>query len=220
MQGVTNSFAGFHGLRGEVLVAVKRSQPVTAKELAAVFGLTPNALRRHLKALEADGVVQFRREVRGVGGPVYAYSLTEAGERLFPHSYESALSAALEVVREERGAEGVASLFEQQWRQLAVEVAPALSEMPFADRATMLASIVSARGYMAEAEVHADGTATIREHNCALRGVAERFPEVCAAEARFFELALGAEVERQAHMLAGCSVCEYHVRSRATFSAA
>jgi DeoR family suf operon transcriptional repressor len=42
--------------------------------------------------------------------------------------------------------------------------------------------------------------------------VAERFPEICAAEARFLADVLGAEVERREHMLDGCSACEYHVR--------
>ena len=42
--------------------------------------------------------------------------------------------------------------------------------------------------------------------------MAERFPEICAAEARFLADVLGAEVERSGHMLNGCSACEYHVR--------
>lgn len=214
MQAISSSFAGFHGLRGAVLVALKRSQPVTAKELAAQFALTPNALRRHLKALEAEGVVQFRREVRGVGGPVYAYSLSEAGEKLFPRAYEAALTAALEVVRQEQGAAGVARLFERQWSALAEQVEPSLAAQPLAERARILAELVSAHGYMAEATMRSPTEGTIREHNCALRGVAEQFPEVCDAEARFFEQVLGAEVERQSHMLAGCNVCEYHVKAR------
>jgi len=56
------------------------------------------------------------------------------------------------------------------------------------------------------------GSGTLTEHNCAIPAVAERFPEICAAEARFLADVLGAEVERREHMLAGCSACEYHVR--------
>ena len=214
MQAAGTSVAGFHGTRGDVLVALRRMQPVTAKELAAQFSFTPNALRRHLKALEAEGVVQFRREVRGVGGPVYAYSLTDAGERLFPRAYEPALAAALEVVRKEQGAEGVVRLFERQWAAVAGEIEPTVAALPLAERARFLAELVSSHGYMAEATAQSPTEATIREHNCALRGVAERFPEVCDAEARFFEHVLGAVVERQSHMLAGCNVCEYQVRVR------
>lgn len=61
--------AGFRGTKGEILVSLKRSQPLTAKELAAIFGMTANAFRRHLKELEVDGFVEYTREVRGVGQP-------------------------------------------------------------------------------------------------------------------------------------------------------
>jgi predicted ArsR family transcriptional regulator len=39
---------GYRGIRGEVLTTLKKAQPLTAKELADRFGVTPNALRRHL----------------------------------------------------------------------------------------------------------------------------------------------------------------------------
>jgi predicted ArsR family transcriptional regulator len=42
--------------------------------------------------------------------------------------------------------------------------------------------------------------------------VAERFPEICAAEIRFLEEVLSAAVQRETHMLDGCTACEYHVR--------
>jgi predicted ArsR family transcriptional regulator len=52
----------------------------------------------------------------------------------------------------------------------------------------------------------------LTEHNCAIRALAERFPEICAAEERFLEEVLSAAVQREAHMLDGCTACEYRVR--------
>ncbi len=57
---------------------------------------------------------------------------------------------------------------------------------------------------MAEA-ASGDQPAVLTEHNCAIQAVAERFPEICAAEARFLAEVLGAEVERRAHILSGCA---------------
>ena len=57
--------------------------------------------------------------------------------------------------------------------------------------------------------------ARIREHNCAVREIAQRFTEVCHAEAAFIEDILGALVERQSHMMHGCSACEYTAIKRA-----
>jgi len=45
-----------------------------------------------------------------------------------------------------------------------------------------------------------------------LRAVAERFPEVCAAEETFLAEFLGAAVERRKHIASGASCCEYCVR--------
>jgi DeoR family suf operon transcriptional repressor len=54
----------------------------------------------------------------------------------------------------------------------------------------------------------------LTEHNCAIPAVAERFPEICAAEARFLAEMLNADVERTGHILSGCPACEYQVRFR------
>ena len=51
--------------------------------------------------------------------------------------------------------------------------------------------------------------AVLTEHNCAIQAVAERFPEICAAEARFLADVLGAEVERHRAHLERLPACEY-----------
>jgi DeoR family suf operon transcriptional repressor len=200
--------AGYRGMRGDILVALKKCQPVTAKALAEQFRVTPNALRRHLKELEAEGVVRYSREIHGVGGPVFSYSLTPAGEALFPRAYEAALAEVLELVRQQHGDEGIVGLFRRRWDQIAAASKPALSALPLAQRATRLAELLTSLGYMAE--VHGDSaTPTLTEHNCAIRIIAERFPEVCAAEERFIAELLGTTVTRQAHIAKGANCCEY-----------
>jgi len=198
---------GFRGTRAEVLVGLKKGQPLTAKELAEQFGVTPNALRRHLKELEAEGLVRYRREVRGVGGPVFAYTLTEHGERLFPRSYDTVLGEALEMVREQFGTAGVVELFRRRWEEIAERHKPELASLPLHERATRLAQLLTSLGYMAEAT--SGVPATLVEHNCTIRAVVDRFPEVCAAEQRFIQEVLGVEVTRQAHMAKGANCCEY-----------
>jgi DeoR family suf operon transcriptional repressor len=213
MQHVPNFLSGYRGLRGELLVALKKaSRALTAKELGELFGLTPNALRRHLKSLEEEELVHYRREVRGVGGPVFAYALTRAGEALFPQAYASALTAALQSVREQQGTAGVAALFRKQWEALAAEARPHLAALPLSERAQLVAELRTSQGYMAEAVSVSPGEAVIREHHCAIRAAAEAFPEVCAAEHELLEQLLGVTVERTAHMLNGCRTCEYVAR--------
>ena len=214
MLPVNTSLAGFRGIRGDVLIAVKRGQPVTAKELAAEFGLTPNALRRHLKELETEGLVRCSRQVRGVGGPVLAYSLTDAGEVLFPRSYDTTLTTLLDNVRAQSGTDGVVQLFRAQWERVASGAPDELASLPLEERAQLLAELLTSHGYMAEATSTTGGEALIKEHNCVLRAVAERFPEVCVAEEKFLAEFLGAVVERRTHIASGASCCEYCVKEK------
>lgn len=207
MTGATLPIPGYRGLRGDVLVALKKAQPLTAKELGVHFGVTPNALRRHLKELEVEGLVRYQREIRGVGGPVFAYSLTESGERLFPRAYDAALNEVLELVRQQMGSDGVVELFRKRWADIAEKAKPELADLPLNQRAQRLAQLLTSLGYMAEASEGENST--LREHNCAIRAVIERFPEICVAEKRFLEEVLGTHVTRQTHIAAGANCCEY-----------
>lgn len=216
MPDAARPVAGFRGLQRRILTALKRAQPLTVKELATDFRITPNALRRHLKALEAAGVVRYTTEVRGVGGPTFSYALSEAGEALFPRAYAGALGDALDLVRAEQGIEGVVRVFHRQWTALADAARPRMTGRTLGERTAVLAELRTSQGYMAESDACAPDEATLREYNCAIRDIAARFPEVCAAEERFFAELLGASVERESHILEGCNACEYRVRSSVT----
>jgi DeoR family suf operon transcriptional repressor len=202
-------------VRADLLVALKKAQPLTARELGARFGLTANALRRHLKALQEDGLVRFQRQVRGVGAPVYSFSLTGAGEALFPRGYVAVLAHALDAIRESGGDGAVHRVLEFEWRRLADEAGPVLEGLPLEERVPLVAELLTSKGYMAEAiETTAPGEPamlTLRIHNCAMREIAERFPEACTAEAKFVERLLGVPLVRGAHRLQGCGRCDYGV---------
>ena len=205
---------GFKGLKADVLVALKKSQPLTAGELGERFGVTANALRRHLKELEQEGLVAYQREIRGVGQPTFVYRLTSAGERLFPNSYDDALQQALALVRTQIGAEAVVEIFRQRWADIAERAKHEIAHLPLPDRAQALARILTSLGYMAEATP--GDQATLRHHNCTIRAVVDQFPEVCAAEERFIQDVLGAQVTRQAHIAKGANCCEYCIAEPAT----
>jgi DeoR family suf operon transcriptional repressor len=216
MQDVIGALGGFRGVRADLLVALRKAQPLTAHQLGEQFGLTANALRRHLKALEEDGLVRYQRQVRGVGAPVFTFSLTAAGEALFPRGYVGVLVTALDAIREHGGDAAVSDVLETQWRQLADEVEPVLEGLPLAERVPLVAELLTSKGYMAEAIEQDSETGhaiMLRIHNCAMREIVDRFPEACAAEARFVERLLGVPLVRGAHRLQGCGRCEYRVVS-------
>src|SRR2546426_8152737 len=105
MSGTASQVPAHKGLRGEVLLELKRAQPRTAKQLADTLGVSPNAVRHHLKELEAESLIAYGREQRGVGAPTFAYRLSAAGEALFPRAYEATLTELLERVTEKARSE-------------------------------------------------------------------------------------------------------------------
>jgi DeoR family suf operon transcriptional repressor len=199
---------GHKGQRGAVLVQLKRAQPLTAKELAARLGVSLNAARHHLKELEVEGLVRYDRSRRGVGAPAFSYRLSPAGEALFPRRYQETLTSLLDQIVEREGREAAVALLDSHLGRLAAQLKTELAGLSAEERLAAVARVRSEQGYMAEALA----PAVLTEHNCAIQAVAERFPEICAAEARFLEDVLGAEVDRRGHILSGCAACEYHVR--------
>ena len=199
---------GHKGQRGTVLVQLKRSQPLTAKELAARLGVSLNAARHHLKELEVEGLVRYDRSRRGVGAPAFSYRLSPAGEALFPRRYQETLTSLLDQIVEREGREAAVALLDSHLARLAAQLKTELAGLSAEERLAAVARVRSEQGYMAEALA----PAVLTEHNCAIQAVAERFPEICAAEAKFLEDVLGAEVDRRGHILSGCAACEYHVR--------
>jgi DeoR family suf operon transcriptional repressor len=201
----------YKGPRGQILVALKRAGSLTARGLGERLGLSSNAIRHHLKELVAEGVIGYRREQRGVGAPTFAWHLSAIGESLFPQRYKELVTDVLDRVAEQAGRHAVVSALETRFSELARQLRTQLDDAPPERRLDVVMRALIEGGYMAEWR---DGEEGIRltEHNCAIRALAERFPEICEAEARFLEEVLSAAVQREAHMLDGCTTCEYRVQ--------
>jgi predicted ArsR family transcriptional regulator len=86
---------------------------------------------------------------------------------------------------------------------------------PFHEQVAEIAGLLDDDGYLADFELRPDGTYLIREHNCAVLGVALRYRHACSSELDFLQAALpDADVTRVAHRIAGGHVCAYEVRRR------
>jgi len=202
--------AAHKGLRAEILHELKRAQPLAVRELADKLGVTVNAVRHHLKELEAERLVAYGREQRGVGAPTFAYRLTAEGEALFPSRYRETLTEVLDHLTQTVGRESAVRAFETRYEDLTRRLQGELAGVPGERRLEAVARLMSEAGYMAEWS-ETDGVFRFAEHNCALRAVAEKYPEICAAEEKFLEAALGAVVARRTHIVSGCNACEYAV---------
>lgn len=205
---------GHRGPRGAVLLHLKREGQATAQDLSRALGYSLNAIRHHLKELEVEGVVVYDREHRGVGAPAHAFRLSAQGHALFPDRYERTVVDLLDHVVRTGGREAAVALLEGQYRALAARVDAETQGTSPCERGRLVARVLEGEGYMATWHEEADG-GMLTEHNCPHRLIAERFPEVCAAEERFLAHAFGVPVERRSRIAGGCGTCSYRVATGA-----
>jgi DeoR family suf operon transcriptional repressor len=201
---------GFEGPRGSILVELKRDGALSAKSLATRLGLSLNAIRHHLRELEAEAVIDHEREAHGVGAPLFNYRLTDRGSALFPARYEAALTEVLDHLVSSGARDQAVESLKVHYRELGSRMAAELAGAPPEQRIARVVGVMRDEGYMAVWD-GGDDQGMLTAHNCAMRAVAQRFPEICEAERNFLTEVLSANVTRHGHMLDGCSACEYHI---------
>jgi predicted ArsR family transcriptional regulator len=206
--------------RDAVARTVLERGPQNAADLAERLGLSPAAIRRHLDALVADGLLVEREPrpsaQRGRGRPARTYALTDAGRAAFPHAYDDLANTALRYLRETGGEQAVTDFAAHRAQTLARKLLPEVDpEAPLATRVEELAEALTAHGYASTTEaVQADGPLSgvqICQHHCPVAHVAAEFPELCEAETRAFEEVLGTYVQRLATIAHGDGVCTTHI---------
>ncbi len=188
----------------------------TAAELAVELGLSPAAIRRHLDAMLADGLVEARerrpRGPRGRGRPAKTFALTATARETFPHFYDGIATAALRWIAEHGGPDAVEAFATSQVSALEERCRAALrsaGDDPMA-RAEALAGALTAEGYAANATTIATG-GQLCQHHCPVAHVAAEFPQLCDAETAVISRLIGTHVQRLATIAHGDGVCTTHI---------
>jgi predicted ArsR family transcriptional regulator len=188
----------------------------TAAELAVALGLGSAAIRRHLDAMLAEGLVEARdrppRGPRGRGRPARLFSLTAAARESFPHTYDGLAVAALRWIAQQHGGAAVSAFAAAQVAALEERCRTAMREAgddPLA-RAEALASALTAEGYAAGASTIASG-GQLCQHHCPVAHVAAEFPQLCEAETQVISRLVGTHVQRLATIANGDGVCTTHI---------
>lgn len=162
--------------RGQIIALLRRSRR-TVNELADSLGLTDNAVRSHLAALERDGLVtQERATPRGAGKPAYVYTLTSEADALLPKAYAPVLGVLLKVLAERVGREGTEDLLREVGRRAAAgRTEP---EQDIRMRIDAAYGLLGELGGVADVE-EVDGVVFIRGFSCPLAALIPEHPEVC-----------------------------------------
>ena len=218
--------------RDAVARCVLERGPSTAAALAERLKLSPAAIRRHLDALVADGLLievepRVSMQRRGRGRPARAYALSDAGRASFGHAYDDLASTALRYLRETGGDAAVRAFADHRASTLAEHLTTRVgSFQPPSDgtasstgaasstRVQLIAQALTDEGYAANSEPARQGM-QICQHHCPVAHVAAEFPELCEAETRALGEVLGTYVQRLATIAHGDGVCTTHVPNAA-----
>lgn len=166
--------------RGRTLAMLRRGER-TAAELAEPLGITENAVRGHLAALERDGLVEARGHRReGVGKPPRLYAATAAAEELFPKAYDNVLSGVLDVLEERQGTDRLRSLLREAGRRAgqAAGADTSVTDASPADRVTLACRVLAELGAEMQREKDAEGL-WLRGYACPLGALVSDHPELC-----------------------------------------
>jgi predicted ArsR family transcriptional regulator len=202
--------------RDRVIELLLERGSATAAELSCALGLSPAAIRRHLDALLAEGLIRGaerpQRGPRGRGRPAKTFTLTEAARETLPHTYDGIATAALRWIAERGGPAAVSEFAASQVSSLEERCRAAIraaGDNPIA-RAEALAAALTAEGYAASASAIASG-GQLCQHHCPVAHVAAEFPQLCEAETEVISRVIGTHVQRLATIAHGDGVCTTYI---------
>jgi DeoR family transcriptional regulator, suf operon transcriptional repressor len=204
----------------EMLHFLLRGQS-SAQVLAEHLEISPQAIRRHLKDLTEEGLIQIAASAKsGLGRPQHFYVLTKLGRDRLPASYDRFAIDLLTSMLNTLGKEQAAQVLGRQWQTKAMQYHEQLGQEALELRLEKLAMLRRKEGYVTEwysvpgeNPKLATSSFIFTEYNCAIAQIAESFPSVCTHELEMFATALpDCQVERTHWMIDGEHRCGYLIR--------
>ncbi|MBW4462073.1 MAG: iron-sulfur cluster biosynthesis transcriptional regulator SufR [Nodosilinea sp. WJT8-NPBG4] len=208
--------------KDDILMYLLRQGEATAHDLAEHFEVSAQAIRRHLKDLEAEALIEHRAVQEGMGRPNHLYQISAKGRDRYPAKYDEFAISLLDTLAATMGQEQVGTMLRKQWERKALEYRDRIGTGSLGERVARLVQIRQAEGYMSEWHEVSDGDVRqtgpgyiITEYNCAISHIAESFPSVCGHELEMFQVALtNCTVQRTHWLVRGEHRCGYLVQGR------
>ena len=199
--------------RRAILTALKRNGSATIAQLAVTLQLTGEAVRQQLLQLQRDGWIEARidRASAGkTGRPATAYSLTAAGDHLFPKQYDALTVAMIDAISDELGPDAAKRVLARVAEDKANVIGPMLRELTLEQRIEALKNWYLQDDPYMETEKTEDGFRLI-ERNCPFYNTAMRRPNLCSVSVDALTRVLGVRVYREEKFQDGAGRCVFRV---------
>jgi DeoR family suf operon transcriptional repressor len=208
--------------REQVLRFVRGRREATVAQLAEALDVSPQAVRRHLDGLRADGFLDARLERHGVGRPSLIFFATERGEELSGRTYLQLLSRLFRHLEkmdsEEVGGGSGRQVLDQVFSGIASEVAAdhesEVRGATLAERVAEASRALDREGIVDTWRIE-DGDYHMINGECPYLRLAEMSDAACRSDRQTIELLVDGQVEQTTRIVEGAPVCEYIIRPRA-----
>jgi len=204
----------FASTKREILLTLKRDGEVDLGTLARRLRVSKMAVYRHVKDLEASGLIERSTKRSGVGRPRLTLKLAPGASSIFPKAYSSITCAVLEFIEKKMGREAVEDALRSRQATVLPDYERRVRSDDLGERVHELAVIRDQEGYMAEVRGGAKGRYELFEYNCPIVAVAEKYGEACEVENELFRRVLRADVDTTHRVVAGDHVCRFLIRPR------
>ena len=198
--------------RENILTLLLQRGECDAGELAEARGISVQAMRRHLRGLADDALVEASSTATGPGRPSNRWRLTRKGREHFPDGSGGFAINLLDSMRSSLPPEMLASLLNQQAISKAETYRKQLGDAPLQQRLDKLATLRRDEGYISECIPDQDGGWRLQEVHCTVQRIAEAFPVVCDQELLLIQRTFpDCRVERVHWRLEGGHACGFQI---------
>ena len=171
--------------REATLSLLLRQGSSCASNLAASMGISVQAMRRHLRSLENDGLVESNLISDGPGRPSNFWQLTPQGHNCFNNAQGSEKFALdlLASIEAYLSKENVTWILNLQAIEKAIKYREKIGSGSLNSRLKKLIELRQQEGYLSELSLSNDGFSWyLNAFHCSIRCIAEEYPVVCDQE--------------------------------------
>ena len=169
--------------RETTLTLLLRRGDTSASTLAEKLGISVQAMRRHLRSLEDDELVEASPTPAGPGRPSNLWRLTPKGHQHFPDGSENFALGLLQSMAATLSPEVMADLLRQQALEKATLYRKQLGNAPLEERVRALVNLRLKEGYVSDMQPAPNGSGwRVSEFHCSVQRIAEEYPAICDQE--------------------------------------
>jgi len=184
------------------------SEDLSALDLTNILEINESAVRRHLKTLEAEGLVEAYFEKSGKGRPKKYFTITDEGKKLFPDQLGLLLELTIRSIMEGFDKKISSELADLLVQEL-IESFPEMDEEDsLQDRVEKVAQAFDELGFYCDYST-TGGSYRLRFRNCAFGNLPEEEARwLCGIHKRVLqELLKEADIQQEKSMLEGDNNC-------------